>query len=184
MRGMLRRRHTRAVVGKPPHRITPPSADVTLPSGANTTRLDNPTYSRWACGQASRYGARVVPRRHPARPTRHFGDRVMPETVHDLVKRRLHIPRSSTRSSSVLPDAKGANISGTLSGTLSKGQRRKLNALRKSVGGQIGEQAFASWLSAQSAAAGTEAEQNSALIVDTLWTLVHAARRQSPARRC
>ena len=33
---------------------------------------------------------------------------------------------------------------------LTKGQRRKLNALRKSVGEEIGEQAFAAWLSAQS----------------------------------
>ena len=30
--------------------------------------------------------------------------------------------------------------------TLTKGQRRKLNALRKSVGDEIGAQAFAAWL--------------------------------------
>ena len=33
---------------------------------------------------------------------------------------------------------------------LSKGQLRKLNALRKSVGDKIGEQAFATWLKQQS----------------------------------
>ena len=53
---------------------------------------------------------------------------------------------------------------------LTKGQRRKLNALRKSVGTEIGEQAFAAWLASQPAAAAADA--NAALIVDTLWPLV------------
>ena len=57
-------------------------------------------------------------------------------------------------------------------GTLTKGQRRKLNALRKSVGDEIGEQAFTAWLSSQSASAAAEANQNAAMIVDTLWPLV------------
>ena len=52
---------------------------------------------------------------------------------------------------------------------LTKGQRRKLTALRKSVGTEIGEQAFAAWLASQPAAA---AGANAALIVDTLWPLV------------
>jgi hypothetical protein len=34
--------------------------------------------------------------------------------------------------------------------TLNKGQLRKLNALRKSVGDEIGEAAFTKWLSTQS----------------------------------
>ena len=54
--------------------------------------------------------------------------------------------------------------------SLTKGQRRKLNALRKSVGTEIGEQAFAAWLASQPAAAAADA--NAALIVDTLWPLV------------
>ena len=54
---------------------------------------------------------------------------------------------------------------------LTKGQRRKLNALRKSVGTEIGEEAFAAWLASQPAATGT-ADANAALIVDTLWPLV------------
>ena len=53
--------------------------------------------------------------------------------------------------------------------SLTKGQRRKLNALRKSVGNEIGEQAFAAWLTSQPAAT---ADANAALIVDTLWPLV------------
>ena len=52
---------------------------------------------------------------------------------------------------------------------LTKGQRRKLNALRKSVGTEIGEQAFAAWLASQPEA---KADANAALIVDTLWPLV------------
>ena len=54
--------------------------------------------------------------------------------------------------------------------SLTKGQRRKLNALRKSVGKEIGEGAFAAWLASQPAAA--QADANAALIVDTLWPLV------------
>ena len=55
--------------------------------------------------------------------------------------------------------------------SLTKGQRRKLNALRKSVGTEIGEQAFAAWFASQPAAAA-KADANAALIVDTLWPLV------------
>ena len=55
---------------------------------------------------------------------------------------------------------------------LTKGQRRKLNALRKSVGGEIGEQAFAAWLSAQSAGAKAGADTNAQTIVDALWPLI------------
>ena len=53
---------------------------------------------------------------------------------------------------------------------LTKGQRRKLNALRKSVGDGIAERAFIEWLSTQQQAQG--ADENAALIVDTLWPLV------------
>ena len=64
--------------------------------------------------------------------------------------------------------------------TLTKGQRRKLNALRKSVGDEIGEQAFAAWLSSQSQVAGAAADENSALIVDTLWPLVQEGTLSIP----
>ena len=63
--------------------------------------------------------------------------------------------------------------------TLTKGQRRKLNALRKSVGDEIGAQAFAAWLSSQQAA-GTTADANAALIVDTLWPLPEPGLLQRP----
>ena len=55
---------------------------------------------------------------------------------------------------------------------LTKGQRRKLNALRKSVGDEIGEQTFAAWLSSQSTASGAKSDENATLIVETLWPLV------------
>ena len=55
--------------------------------------------------------------------------------------------------------------------TLTKGHRRKLNALRKSVGDAIGEQAFADWLAAQSSRKEGR-DENAALVVDALWPLV------------
>lgn len=53
--------------------------------------------------------------------------------------------------------------------SLTKGQRRKLNALRKSVGDEVGERAFAEWLASRPTA---KADPNAELIVDTLWPLV------------
>ena len=54
---------------------------------------------------------------------------------------------------------------------LTKGQLRKLRALRKSVGDGIAERAFAEWLATQQAASG-KADGNAATIVDTLWPMV------------
>ena len=62
---------------------------------------------------------------------------------------------------------------------LTKGQLRKLNALRKSVGEAVGERAFADWLASQAAAAG-EPDGNAAQIVDTLWPLVQGGRLAIP----
>ena len=55
--------------------------------------------------------------------------------------------------------------------TLTKGQLRKLGALRKSVGDEVGERAFAEWLALQGAA-GQKPDGNAAMIVDTLWPMV------------
>ena len=63
--------------------------------------------------------------------------------------------------------------------TLTKGQRRKLNVLRKSVGDAIGEQAFVDWLAAQSSSKDSN-DENAALIVDTLWPLVQQGRLAMP----
>ena len=64
-------------------------------------------------------------------------------------------------------------------GALTKGQLRKLNALRKSVGEEVGERAFAAWLASQGAADEKE-DGNAALVVDTLWPLIEQGRLAIP----
>ena len=54
---------------------------------------------------------------------------------------------------------------------LTKGQLRKLNALRKSLGPAIADEAFSKWL-AQAAADEPEADGNAKVIADALWGLV------------
>lgn len=60
--------------------------------------------------------------------------------------------------------------------TLTKGQLRKLNALRKSVGPDIGERAFAEWLASQAKA--EKADKNAETIVNVLWPLVQEGKLQ------
>ena len=60
--------------------------------------------------------------------------------------------------------------------TLTKGQLRKLNALRKSVGPGIAERAFAEWLATQPGAVDTNAEA----IATALWPLVQQGRVAIP----
>ena len=55
--------------------------------------------------------------------------------------------------------------------TLTKGQLRKLNALRKSVGDEVGERAFSDWLAAQPAAETAKTDRNAQAIADALWPL-------------
>ena len=64
--------------------------------------------------------------------------------------------------------------------TLTKGQLRKLNALRKSIGDKIADGAFSEWLSSQSAAAEPATDKNADLIADTLWDLVRDGRLALP----
>ena len=63
-------------------------------------------------------------------------------------------------------------------GTLTKGQLRKLNALKKSVGEGIAGRAFSEWLSSQPA--GAAPDVNAALVVDTLWPLVQQGTLSIP----
>ena len=56
---------------------------------------------------------------------------------------------------------------------------RKLNALRKSVGEEIGERTFVAWLASQGVA-DEKADGNAALIVDTLWPLIEQGRLAIP----
>ena len=64
-----------------------------------------------------------------------------------------------------------ASSKGIDEGSLTKGQLRKLTALRKSVGDEIGERTFATWLASQGAVDRKE-DGNAATIIDTLWPLV------------
>lgn len=57
---------------------------------------------------------------------------------------------------------------------LTKGQLRKLNALRNSLGAAIADEAFAKWLARPAAA--PEADENADLIADALWELVQEGR--------
>ncbi|MCY4560015.1 MAG: hypothetical protein OXF79_27380 [Chloroflexi bacterium] len=61
---------------------------------------------------------------------------------------------------------------------LSKGQLRKLTALRKSVGADIGERAFADWLATQSAEAPED--RNAAQVADALWPLIENGSLKIP----
>ena len=65
----------------------------------------------------------------------------------------------------------GTSSDGIDEGGLTKGQLRKLRALKKSVGAEIGERAFATWLASQGGAAA-QPDPNAATIVGTLWPLV------------
>ena len=53
---------------------------------------------------------------------------------------------------------------------LTKGQLRKLNALRKSLGAAIADEAFAKWL--VQANDEPEIDENAKVIADALWDLV------------
>ena len=73
--------------------------------------------------------------------------------------------------------------SGIDESTLTKSQRRKLDALRKSVGDEIGERAFAAWRAARkpaAAAAAGKADENAVLVAETLWSLIAEGRLAIP----
>ena len=57
---------------------------------------------------------------------------------------------------------------------LTKGQLRKLNALRKSLGTAIADEAFAKWL--VQANDEPEIDENARIIADTLWNLVQDSK--------
>lgn len=57
---------------------------------------------------------------------------------------------------------------------LTKGQLRKLNALRKSLGPAIADEAFSKWL--DQAVEEPEIDENAEVIRDALWHLVQKGR--------
>ncbi len=63
---------------------------------------------------------------------------------------------------------------------LTKGELRKLNALRKSVGEDVGEKAFMDWLRKKPPAVAELEDKNAALIADTLIPLIEKNKLQIP----
>lgn len=63
---------------------------------------------------------------------------------------------------------------------LTKGELRKLNALRKSVGEDIGEKAFMEWLRNQPMEEAAREDKNAALIADTLMPLIQQNKLRIP----
>lgn len=63
---------------------------------------------------------------------------------------------------------------------LTKGQLRKLNALRKSLGDEIANKAFAEWLQSHPTTTGPERDANADLIASTLWDLVEKGKLAIP----
>ena len=64
---------------------------------------------------------------------------------------------------------------------LTKGELRKLNALRKSVGDKIGEKAFAEWLKKRSKVdPAVDRDRNAELIAETLGNLVKDGNLRIP----
>ena len=62
---------------------------------------------------------------------------------------------------------------------LTRMQQRKLDALLRWVGVDIGERAFAEWRASQ-AAAGAKTDSNAAAIADALWPLIEEGRLAIP----
>jgi hypothetical protein len=63
---------------------------------------------------------------------------------------------------------------------LSKGQLRKLNALRKSLGEEIANKAFAAWLASVDQAPSAGEDRNASIIADTLTELANAGNLAIP----
>ncbi len=63
---------------------------------------------------------------------------------------------------------------------LTKGEIRKLTALRKSVGEDIGEKAFIDWLRKKPTALDELEDKNAALIADTLIPLIEQNKLRIP----
>ncbi len=58
--------------------------------------------------------------------------------------------------------------------SLKKGQLRKLNALRKSLGPVIADEAFSKWLGQMAEA--PEADENAEVIRDALWDMIREGK--------
>ena len=75
---------------------------------------------------------------------------------------------------------KAATANGVDDGQLTKGQLRKLGALRKSLGEQIADKAFAQWLKKSASAPAAEFDRNAGMIADTLGALAKEGKLRLP----
>ncbi len=73
-----------------------------------------------------------------------------------------------------------AKPSGIDLGALTKGQIRKLSALRKSLGERIADKAFSEWLKSGANEKATPADKSGQLIADTLAPLVQSGKLRIP----
>ncbi len=64
--------------------------------------------------------------------------------------------------------------------SLTRGQIRKLNALRKSLGDDIAERAFAEWLMTNPPVQSEPEDKNAMLIAETLMPLIGKNKLRSP----
>jgi hypothetical protein len=64
--------------------------------------------------------------------------------------------------------------------SLSKGQLRKLNALRKSLGEEIANKDFAAWLASADQASSAGEDRNAAIIADALSELANSGKLMIP----
>jgi hypothetical protein len=69
---------------------------------------------------------------------------------------------------------------GVNEGDLSKGDLRKLNALRKSLGDEIAERAFAEWQENHGANGSGTADRNASTIVEALQPLIEDGKLRIP----
>ena len=87
-------------------------------------------------------------------------------------------PRKKTRAPRKAPRRAAAGIN---EAALTKGELRKLNALRKSVGDKIGEQAFMKWLrSKPKTGAAVPRDRNAEMITKSLGNLVQSGGLRIP----
>ena len=87
--------------------------------------------------------------------------------------------RSSASKKKTAP-SKDADPSGLDQTTLTRGQIRKLNALRKSLGDRIADKAFAAWLKSGAQEENSPADKSGQLIADTLAPLVQSGKIRIP----
>src|SRR5262249_21319362 len=74
---------------------------------------------------------------------------------------------------------RGPKKSGIDVAILSKGQQRKLNALRKSLGDEIADRAFAEWMNSQPSS-DTATDKNAGKIIEALQRLIENGQLRIP----